>query len=173
MLRAPEEKHKAENLACMHPSCRTIAFNNLAFQMLGREAGLIHETFVKLHGQPKFLLLKLAQDPGLADDVLNICEAGVDAFSKEFLAKHGDSFAEGDALHELLAIAAIGKTNTVRLELLNGYLQRLLRAKANCVVAPDLRVISAEFLLRTMPSNSEAHPKYSHLEWQSHQQVHS
>ena len=34
---ASEEKHKAENLACMHPSCRTIAFNNLAFQMLGRE----------------------------------------------------------------------------------------------------------------------------------------
>ena len=63
-MRALEEKHKAENLACMHPSCRTIAFNNLAFQMLGREAGLIHETFVKLHGQPKFLLLKLAQDPG-------------------------------------------------------------------------------------------------------------
>ena len=74
----------------------------------------------------------------------------MDAVSKEFLAKHGDSFAEGDALHELLAIAAFGKTNTVRLEVLNGYLQRLLRAKANCVVAPDLRVISAEFLLGTI-----------------------
>ena len=46
------------------------------------------------------------------------------------------------------AIAAFGKTNTVRLEVSNGYLQRLLRA--NCVVAPDTRVISAEFLLGTI-----------------------
>ena len=74
----------------------------------------------------------------------------MDAFSKEFLAKHGDSIAEGDALHELRAIAAFGKTNTVRLDVLNGYLQRLHRAKANCVVAPDLRVLSAEFLLGTI-----------------------
>ena len=152
-MKALESKHEDPALRHFRSAAKKIRMNHMIFKLLGRDASWVHTKLVVLHGSILFKLFRTIKDPTQAEAVLAACPSLQGPFVKHFVEMHEGKeggIVSQDAKMQLATIAIFARTTTVRLEVLNAYLQRLLRAKSNSVMPPDMAVISAEFVLGTI-----------------------
>ena len=153
-MQALARKHEDGELQHFRHAAKTIRMNHLLFKFLSREASWVHSKLIVHHETLQYKLFLLIKDPSKKDEILGTCPVLRGAFVQKFIELHEGEGKQGitgaDARMRLSTIAIFARTCTVRLEVLNGYLQRLLRAKSNCVTKPELGVISAEFVLGTI-----------------------
>ena len=148
-MKAIEDLHQTPWSEAAPKSWLTVKWRNILFRLLSREAAMIYMLLVMRHETFPFLLFLLLVDPAYADIIKGMCESSYDEFTAGFIAHYKDHGGiDGPrALLELAVIAIIVKTSTVRIEVLNGKLRKILRTRSNQTARPDLGVVSAEFLL--------------------------
>eukprot|EP00971_Amphidinium_carterae_P068171 1349634-Amphidinium_carterae.1 len=136
---------------------KTIAFNNLAFRVLGRQGGLIQSTIGDAHDSFPLLVFTLLKDPSKGPSLSEQPKCLMDEFSQWLLAKF-PNFAGKSCLQFLQLEAILASTSIARLESLHASIRRQLVAASTQTWCQQMSQLSATWLLQNMrTSRSHMH----------------